>query len=395
MTSILLSPPKIEGNIKYRPFYQPMELGTTAPLLLIGHADAQDMETPYRVTDMQGAINWLGANQAQPLIRALLEAYNTGARDIYLYAAAPMSEYISDLSDRNTVKAEFGNKTFYELYHERLATAYDVLSGYDSFEVAVPVEASFCSNADIDFVKPLADFCNLIFSKTSTSVMGVIGSRALVYNQALYDEVINDANIAGVGENGKLIMAVMGEGILVQPQFSQSYASSYATQVGALLASRPLDRSIFGLRFKIVSGMAGFDLSDAQIETLTNAKINPVTRTQRGKRGFSFQTRLISDNTLALDGSDYWSINQMRLVNYCVNQIKTIANSYIGTNAAESFKQTIYDFMRGMLSSGIINDYRLGIQTDSRSGTMTVDVNLQPVFSIRSIYFTVETGPGS
>jgi hypothetical protein len=394
MTSILLSPPKIEGTIKYRPFYQSMELGSTAPILLIGHADALEMETPYRVYDMQAAINWLSAGQAQPLLRALMEAYNTGARDIFLYAAAPMSEYVSDLSDRNTVKVEFGNKTFYELYYERLAAAYEILSNYEDFEVVVPVEASFCDNADIDFVKPLADFCNSVFTRTSTSTVGILGSRSVAYNQDLYDNVVVDSNLQSVGDNGKLVMMVMGEGILVQPQFSQSYAASYATQVAAMYASKSLQRSIFGLRFRIVSGMAGFNLSEAQIKQLVTAKVNPVVRSQKGKRGQSFQTKLISDNTLAADGSDYWSINQMRLVNYCVNEIKSISKGFIGTNASESFKQTIYDFMRLLLSNEIINDYGLAIETNPREGKATVVVSIQPVFSIRSIYFTVETGPG-
>lgn len=58
------------------------------------------MNDPYQVNDMQEAINLLRADSTSPLLRGLLEVYNAGARDIWLVAAAPMEEYVSNIDER-------------------------------------------------------------------------------------------------------------------------------------------------------------------------------------------------------------------------------------------------------------------------------------------------------
>ena len=77
-----------------------MGFGDTARILLIGHADGLGVNDPYQVNDMQEAINLLRADSTSPLLRGLLEVYNAGARDIWLVAAAPMEEYVSNIDER-------------------------------------------------------------------------------------------------------------------------------------------------------------------------------------------------------------------------------------------------------------------------------------------------------
>lgn len=390
-----ISNPKISGQIRDTAFYEPLTMGRTRPLLLIGHSDAPDQETPYRVGSMKEAVNWLQADSTAPLMRGLLEAYNAGCRDIWLYSAAPMSEYRSDIASRNSVEASLGNKTFYEKYHERLQKAYSLLRNYDTFQVIVPLEASYCKTSDIDFTTPLAQLCEDIFTKSSRSAMGVIGTRASQYNQALFTEMVTDSTLSTIGSKGRYIMVVSGEGVIINQQMSSTYNGSLSTQVAALLATVPLDRSIFGINLSGVASISGFDMNEAQIKQMTEARINPVLRTQRGKRGQPFECWLTTDNSLAPFGSDYWSINQVRVVSDIANTLKSYGEAFVGTIATESFKQVVYDYLEGLARTQQITDYNADVQVVPRTGTATITLSIVPVFGIRNIYFTVETGPGS
>lgn len=415
-TNILLSKPSLTGTIRETAFYNPMTIGQTSPILLIGHSDALEQQTPYRVNSMREAINWLGANQSSPLLRALLEAYNSGCRDIYLFSIAEMSEYISDLELRSTPFEEmfeeeyedylygygggyaFGfdsTKNFYELYASRLEEAYNILKYYDSFEVVVPVEVSLVQNSGVDFATPLAQFCQDVFDLSGNVMLGVIGTRATAYNQDLIDTIVADSNLQSIGEKGRHILPVWGEGVMVHNQMSATYTSSYSVLAASLLCTTPLTRSIFGLTFPIAASIKGLDLKDSQIEQLAQAKINPVIRTQRGKRGMTFQTTMRTDNSLALNGSDFWSMNQMRTLAECINSIRRIGNAYIGTTASANFKQVVRDYFKALVNNGFIKDYSLDISLSPANGRATVTAGIMPNFGIRQIYFTVETGPGS
>jgi hypothetical protein len=393
--TVLLSNPKITGEIQETAFYNQLTLGETRPILLIGHSDAPDQEAPYRVGSMKEAINWLQADSTCPLLRSLLEAYNAGSRDIWLYSAAPMSEYRADLTARNVVDPALGNKTFYEKYHERLETAYGILRNYDDWQIVVPIEASFADVSDIDFATPLAQLCEDMFTKSSQCVMGVLGTRAAQYNQTLFDDISNDSVLSTIGDKGKYIMVVMGEGIVLNQQMSATYSAPIAVQVASLLSSVSLKRSIFGIRFNGIASMAGFNLTEAQVAQLTEAKVNPGLRTQRGKRGQTFEAWLVTDNSLAPDGSDFWSINQTRVVSDIANTLKFYGDAYVGSLATESFKQTVYDYMNLLIRTEQIKNYSMYITYETRIGRADITLAITPIFGIRNIYFSVKTGPGS
>jgi hypothetical protein len=395
LTTTLISNPKISGEIRESAFYQPLSLGQTRSILLIGHADSKEFHVPYRVTSLKTAINWMQANPRSPLLRSMLEAYNAGCRDIWLYSIGPMSEYREDIALRNTVEVELGNKTFYENYHEKLQTAYTLLKDYDIFQVIVPVEASFCETSDIDFATPLAQLCEDIFESSSYCTMGVLGSRSSQYNQDLFDEVVNDSMLTTIGDKGKYIILVMGEGIILNQQMSVTYSAPVTVQVASLLATVHLGRSIFGIRFNGVASMSGFNLREEQIKQLTEAKINPGLRTQRGKRGQTFESWLVTDNSLAPTGSDYWSINQTRVICDISNTLKEYGEAYIGSIATESFKQLVYDYLNYLVNLEQIKGFSVDITFEPRKGTAKIILAITPIFGIRNIYFTVESGPGS
>jgi hypothetical protein len=165
-----ISPPSLSGTMRESPLYQTMGVGLTDRVFLLGHADGLALNDPYQISSLQEAINLLGADPAQPLLRAMLEAYYGGCRDLYLVAAAPQSEYVDQLSDRLTPK--FGGQNFYQRYFDRLTATYDLLLQYDLLQIVVPVEASFAGTGATDFLGQLTSFCQNAYSVTGVIPIG-------------------------------------------------------------------------------------------------------------------------------------------------------------------------------------------------------------------------------
>jgi hypothetical protein len=125
--STQLDKPRTYGVIRDSFIYANMGVGATDRVFLIGHADGLSLNDPLQVADMQEAINILGADQRSPLLRALLEVFNTGGRDIWLVASAPMNEYVENYWMTDSYQKMNGvDLNFYERYYQRLETTYAV-----------------------------------------------------------------------------------------------------------------------------------------------------------------------------------------------------------------------------------------------------------------------------
>ncbi len=410
----LLSKPTLAGTIQESPLFQVLNTGLTDSIMLIGHADAAVMYEPYRVVNIQQAVNFLQADMNSPLLRALLEAYNGGCKDIWLYAAAPMEEYVLPNEDRlYTAITEEGALTpgddvfpgddlyptsgynFYQKYYQRLEAAYANLVDWDYNEIVIPVEAVFYDSGNVDFLTQLTDFCSQSFQVTGTVSIGVLGTRILNMNQAAVDAMINDARLHNLGPNGKFVLVTVGEGLVSHPQMSITYSASLSTQIGALLAAGDLSRSVAGLRLPGVSAVVGLDLTEAQISAMTEVKLNPVVRSKKGKRGLAFQAKMVTDNTLGQDGSDFWSMCQMHITAVVINQVKRIARSYIGEIYFDKFKQSIYDYLQKLRVNDYIRDFQLDIERLENGAKAKVSIGISPIVGIRNIYFTTIVGPGA
>lgn len=395
MSNLFLSSPSLSGTLTESSLYQVMGVGITDTILLLGHADANTMYEPFQVLDIKKAVSFLGGDSQSPLVKALLESYNIGCKDIWIMAVAPMSEYEPTISERLTAKTAYGNKTFYERYYQRLTDAYAILSQYDFPEIVVPVEAVFYESGTVDFVKQLVDFCENLFVTTGSVCLGVLGTRINTLTDAAIDTMVNDTKIKSLGSAGKFVMVVMGEGILSQSQLAVTYPGSLATTVAAVMATAPLDRSVIGIPLPNVSALIGNDLTYENVEKLSNAKINVVSRTTRGKRGYSYQTRLMTDNTLGDDGSDFWSMSQMHIVANIVNQIRSFGFSYIGTVYLKKFKEAVFGYLNQLASDKYIKQFTLNITEEDHGQKALVYVSVIPIFGIRQITFQVEVGPGT
>lgn len=404
-----------------------MGFGDTARILLIGHADGLGVNDPYQVNDMQEAINLLRADSTSPLLRGLLEVYNAGARDIWLVAAAPMEEYVSNIDERLDltqdaylvdggspssydqidiqfdIDAEYPDtllvdcSTFYEKYHQRLTATYAMLVDYDFAEIIVPLEASFGHVGDVDFATQLINFCQSYMDATNTTPLAVLGTRR-PSTESIADSVnhmISNAATISSSPANKFVTVVIGEGAVSLPQLSFTHKSSVAAQVAANMATTTLSR---GMSYSPLTNIVNLDIYDytqAQLDGMVSAKLNPAIRTYKAKRGAPFQTVLLSDNTLATDGSDFWSLSQMRVVARCSNTIRSFGHAWIGSTDYVGFKQAVYDYMSSLLRSNTIKNFTLNIDRDLNDvNKVIVDVSITPFYGIRQIYFTVEVGSG-
>lgn len=396
-TAKLLTQPTLSGTVRQSPLYNYLNTGLTDTIMLIGHADATKMYQPYKVVDIRETINFLNADSTSPLMRAFLECYNAGCKDIWLYPAAPMNEYVDIITNRFTTGylPALGSKNFYQKYYDRLTAAYSVLNDWDNFEVIVPIEAVFYDAGGVDFATQLVNFCNTNFTTTGTVSIGVLGTR--IKDAALETAVQNmstDTRLSGFGEPGKNVIVVVGEGLMHLPQLTTSYNASLATQVAANLATVPLTRSIAGTKLYGAISLIGPDLSSSQMDRLTQAKLNPAVRTKRGKRGFSYEVMLLTDNTLGVTGTDFWSMGQMHIVANIINKVRSIGYSAIGESDQNQFRQNIWEYLDLMQRNNYIRGFSLNIQFSNRNATATVDIGVNPIFGLRTIYFTCEVGPG-
>lgn len=427
----LLSKPKIYGNTRVSSLYQVMGSGTTIPVLLMGHANdtrvkQESDRQAFPVFDMQETLNYLGADLACPLVRALLEAYNAGCRDIWVYPVAPMSEYIAIPAERLTFDGgdpggEEDNELdgggpggggsplsylYYEMYYDRLAIAYELLKQYDFYHIVVPVDAPFYDSGTVDFLSQLADFCSESFAESGSVAMGVIGTsvpglneESLIeesstkYDSAVVQKMIDDTRIAQLGDKGKFVTVVAGEGTFIHSQTSGVYSRSLEVATAALMATTTLDRAIAGLRIPNLASLSHSLFSDRQIEALAQAKINTVYKTARGRRGGAFEVKLLTDNTAGQDGSDYWSTSQMRTISFIANRIREYGYILVGERNDDQLQMVIKSFLDDLRSQKKINNYSLKIDIQENSKAI-VELGIAPVFGIKNILFKVEVGPG-
>lgn len=388
----MLDAPRRYGIIRESYLYTDFGYGSTDRLFLIGHAAGLNINDPYQVVNMQEAINLIGAEFDAPLFLALMEAYNSGARDIWLVAAAPLTEYIPPTEDRFAPHPEWGGLNFYERYHERLDTTYTLLESIDLPELLVPLEAPFYDAGDVDFLTQLVDHCEAAFEKTGAPRMGMIGTRMDLSAEAV-EVMVSDPRLTDLGPGGKFVMVVIGEGTNILPQGLTGYRCSGVVSAAAALANKRVDQGLTYQYLPYMSSLAGRNLTQDEINSLCRARLNPIIRSQRGKRGAPFQCLVATDNTLSQEGSDFWSISTMRLVTKVMQDIRALGKSAIGTVAFPKFQFDVKRYFTVMVQQDLIKNYELNIERDPVDPTkIYVDVKLDAHLCLREVYFTVEVG---
>lgn len=392
--SNLLDPPRLYGKIKEIFDYTNLGQGLTDHICVIGHSDGLNINEPIYITNMKEAIRMMQADPDSPLLRAVLELYNAGAKDISIVAAAPMNEYLPKLEDRQTIFEEFGNKTFYEKYYERLTDTYSVLKEYDEYDIVVPVEAPFYfAGENVDFLTQLVNYCGDTFSEVGQPVIGIMGTRVQEFNSSDVEAMLEDTRLDEIGSVGKFVLLLAGECNYYHQQLPIAYSASAATAVAARLA---ISNYNYGATYQPLDSVVGLstpDLTKDQIKLLSNKRINPVIRSIRGKRGSKFEVVLATDNTLSPEGSDYWSVATMRLIAKIIRQVRVLGNRKIGTIGFAQLKNEIDDFLRSLVAVKFIKDYNFIMRkstTDIHSAL--VEISVTPYSQIREVTFQTVVG---
>lgn len=400
--SNLLDPPRKYGRIKEVFDYTNMGLGLTDNICLIGHCDGLSINEPIRVTNMKEVVRMMQADPDSPLLRALLEAYNSGAKDITVVAAAPMREYIPTLEERLTPISEWDNKNFYEKYYDRLTDTYSILKEFDDYEIVVPVEAPFYNSGEVDFLNQLADFCIDTFTLVSQPVIGIIGTRVVDMNTEDVTAMVADGRLQELDvdgnsvfkSKGKFVVVAVGEGSFYHPQLTFSYSSSVAVAVASRMAMLDYASSITYKQLPQVTSLTTKDLTKDQIKSLSSNRLNPVIRAISGRRSRSPQIVLATDNTLSPEGSDYWSVATLRIVSKVIKQIKILGSRRIGTLGYGQLQKEIDDFLKYLIANRYLRDYKFNMyRSPFDANAVVVEVTLTPFLQVREVTFQTTVGP--
>ena len=379
----LISAPNLTAKIYESPLYQTMNVGFTDTIFLFGHADGRRLNDPYVVVSMREALRQFNNDADSPLVRAALEVYYAGARDIWLVSVAPMSEYEPSLDNRDAA--------YYQTYADRLQEAYDALVEWDVSEIVVPLEAPF--NSSVDFLGPLAAFCQNSYVTTGAAQLGILGTRGPIDTDDV-EAMIADPRIPLLGDMGKWVSIYVGDGLYRFDELPTTHNTSVATTVAAEISQLPLNRGMTYYPLRNINSMVGPRLTKDQINRLAEAKINAVGPNIRGRRGVPFQIVSYTDNTLAPDNSDFWSLTTMRLAARAMDEIRGMGKRRLGTIGYPEFQQEVYNYLTGLLTTDQIRSYDVAFNRDQYElNKVYVDLTLQPYHATREIFVSLTVGP--
>lgn len=416
MTNTYLAAPSISGVSVVQTVYNLLGAGTTARIFLLGHADGLTINDPYQVTDINAAVAALQYDSNSPLLRALLECYYGGAKDIFLVAVAPMSGYIADPTQRTD--------SWYQAYASQLQAAYNVLVNWDVVQYIVPLEAPF--NVEVDFLTPLALHCSASLVATGAARIGLLGTRkgspltsndilamandprivvggsmykygAFAYGSFNYGTMPSSTNlyINHLSDIGQFVALFAGEVIVNLQEMPTTYMTSVVASIAGQLAQLPINQSIINKKLPNVIDLVSLPLS-TDVQVAANAGINLITKTTMGKRGRPFQVISLTDNTLALPNSDFWSINSIRAVSTVVDYIEAFARRNLGGTGLGQFQTVVNNYLKALVTTNQIRDFTASVRKDpARLYNVLADISIKPYFGIRTINFTVNVGPGT
>lgn len=411
--SPLLSGPSEPTKISYRPLFDSLQPYSTNSVLLIGHADGVLVNDVMRVTSIQEAINILGADKSSPLLRGVFEAYNAGARDIFICAAAPMSEYIEHTSNRLESKAFLSssstpnNLNFYQKYYERLADTYEVVKNFEFIDIIVPLETSIINTDNIDFITQLANYCNEFHNQSGFVQIGIIGSRSngikdsdvqILESNTLFKNKFTtyDSSNQISSDIGRFVIPIYGEVNFDHTGFTNAYAGTAAAAFAGTLSNTPVYNGMIRKRVKSAYSVYGANLSADSLSRLDNLGINTIYRSRKASRGNPYEIYISNDYTLAAKNSIFSKTPQVRLAAMVINEIKSIGYNSIGKFSYDRIINNVRSMLNRILAAKAIRDYSLDAYADKyEPGVLVFDIELISSLSLKNIKFSVSTGPGA
>lgn len=417
-SEVALSPVIVSSNksavVNYRASYEDLNQGNTNTLLLLGHADGIELNSPIRVRSVQSAIDLLRADINSPLLRGVFDAYAAGARDILICAVAPMSEYFAKTSTRNTSTTVFdlaaatpASYTFYEKYYERLTETYSVLQNLEFIDYIVPLETSIVSTDGVDFVTQLGNYLGDFHNTTGYVQLGVIGSRSNgvssddineLENNSIFTNKLTQFNYDNTiaSDNGRFIIPIYGEGVYQHQQLKNSYTASVAASFAGLLSSRPLNMAMIRTRIPGITSVFGNDLTQNEYNRLEQMGVNSIYRGKKTRRAIPFEVYATNEYTMAHPNSTLSKAAQMRLIARVVSEVRGFSYNAIGRFGYDKVVDDVRSFLAGLASAKIVLDYSFKVEVSpTQVGSLIFYIELISALGIKKLGFAISTGPGA
>jgi len=400
--------------ITYKPSYEDINFSNMESLLLIGHADGLELNSPIKIRSVQHAVELLNADIKSPVLRGVFDAYDSGAKNIFICAAAPMTEYVDDIDKRlisstyiDYASATPISKTFYERYYERLSVTYSVLSVLDFIDVIVPLEVSIIKTGGVDFVSQLANYCDLFHNETGYVQIGVIGSRTNGITSADIDEIENNDslsnkftvyNISGniVSDAGRYVVPVYGEALFSHAQLDTTYINSVSAAVAGLIVSNPLNIGLVRKRIPGAMSVYGTNLNSSEMNRLDALGINTIYRGNKARRAQPFQVYLTNDYTMSNINSIFSKLPQMRLASYLSSLVKGFGYDSIGKFGYDKVIDNTRQILKQLQKEGTIVDFEFNAKpSSSEAGVILLYINIISSLGLKKINLSLAAGPGA
>jgi hypothetical protein len=402
------------STINYRPSYEDLKSSNMQSVLLVGHADGIELNSPVKIRSVQHAIDLLNGDENSPLLRGVFDAYGAGARSIFICAAAPMFEYVQDYDQRLVAVDYFDftlpdpvSQTFYQRYHSRLAETYSVLSQLDFIDIIVPLEASIISTGEVDFISQLSNYLDNFHNETGYVQIGIIGSRTkgvsvsdidLLEQNTVIANKLTELNSLGqvVSDKGRYVVPVYGEAVFSHSHLNFSYTSSVAAAVAGLTASNPLNFGMIRKRIPGAISLFGSTLTNADMIRLEQIGVNTIYRSNKARRSQPFEVYLTNDFTMASLNSTFSKLPQMRLVSYLASKVKGYGYDALGKFGYDKITSSVSSLLNSMKKDKIIVDFEFKAKTDpSDKGVIILYINVISSLGLKKINLSLAAGPGA
>ena len=405
------------ATISYKPSYDDLNQTNMQSILLIGHGDGIEINNPVKINSIQNAIDLLSGNKNSPLLRGVLDAYGAGARNIFICAAAPMSEYVPSVTDRNTAYAIFSEsqsnvvpQTFYEKYYKRLIETFKIIKELDYIDIVVPLETSIIKTGGVDFLSQLVHYCDDFHNETGYVQIGVIGSRGNGINAADVDLIKNSkylkykyttfinttSNVQIASDIGRYVIPIYGEAVFSHMQIDFTYTGSVAAAVAGMVAQSDLNMGLTRKRIPGALSLYGIDLTSTQLNDLDSMGINTIYRGVKARRGNVYEVYLTGDYTLANTNSVFSKLPQMRLTSFVASQVKAYGHDYIGKFGYDKVVTNVTNMLSILKKNNSIVDYEFKAeQSTSEKGLLILNINLTSSLGLKKINLSLSAGPAA
>lgn len=405
------------ATISYKPSYDDLNQNNMQSILLIGHSDGIEINNPIKISSIQNAVDLLSGNKNSPLLRGVFDAYGAGARSIFICASAPMSEYVSGVSERNVAYNYLSQsqdnpiaQTFYEKYYQRLIETYRIIKELDYIDVVVPLEASIIKTNGVDFLSQLVHYCNDFHNETGYVQIGVIGSRGngvnssdinLIQNSKYlrykYTTFINTTpNVQIASDIGRYVVPVYGEAVFSHLQLDLTYTNSVAAAVAGMIVKSQLNMGLTRKRIPGALSLYGVDLNSSELNALDSIGVNTIYRGTKARRGGVYEVYLTSDYTLSNLNSVFSKLPQMRLTSYVASQVKAYGYDHVGKFGYDKVVSSVINMLNSLKNNGSIVDYEFKAeQSKEDRGAVILNINLTSSLGLKKINLSLSAGPAA